>query len=101
MKIHKHDLQAQLPRNLSKSPSSNTVAARTTAQGPSGTTDKVELSGWNKAMAGLRELTRSIPAVNDDKVAGIKQAIDSGTYVTDGKTVARSILKSQLMDQMV
>jgi anti-sigma28 factor (negative regulator of flagellin synthesis) len=37
--------------------------------------------------------------VNEDKVANVKQAIDSGTYNAKGVMVARSMLKSQLLDE--
>jgi len=80
MKIDKNGRQLQSLHNLSKPPSSKTGAAQTTAQEPSGTTDKVDLSSWKNEVASLKEQTKSIPAVDDDKVASIKQAIDSGTY---------------------
>jgi len=37
--------------------------------------------------------------VNESKVASMKQAIDSGTYNAKGVLVARSMLKSQLLDE--
>ena len=57
--------------------------------------DKVELSGLEKAEGNrLKEQVQALPAVDEDKVASVKQAIDSGTYNAKGIVVARSILKS-------
>jgi negative regulator of flagellin synthesis FlgM len=76
------------------------TGAEPTAQGTSATTDSVELSGWKDEVASLRERIKPIPAVDEDKVARVKQAIDSGTYAPDSKKVARSILKGQLLDDL-
>ena len=64
-------------------------------------TDRVELSGWKDEVAGLKERTESIPEVDEEKVARVKQALDSGTYTADSKKVARSILKDHLLDEIV
>ncbi len=98
MKIEKNGnvLTAQVSKlSLSKS------GAEPAAQETSGTADRVELSGWKNEVANLKEQTTSAPAVDEDKVASIKGAIDSGTYAADGKMVARSMLRSQLLDELV
>ena len=74
--------------------------SQNSAQEAATTTDKVELSGWKDEVASLKERIRSIPEVDEDRVARVKQAIDSGTYTADGKKVARSILKNQLLDEI-
>jgi negative regulator of flagellin synthesis FlgM len=101
MRIDK-DKQLQLLQNLSgpSTTKAKTDASQTTAQGSTDTTDKVELSGWKAEVASLQAKTKAIPAVDEDKVARVKQAIDSGTYNANGQMVARSILKSQLLDQV-
>jgi negative regulator of flagellin synthesis FlgM len=65
-----------------------------------GTTDKVELSSWKDEVAGLKEKAKAIPVVDEEKVARVKQAIDSGTYEVNSRLVARGILKSQLSDEI-
>lgn len=85
---------------VSSSAGSKTAASQTEAPGPADTTDKVELSGWKDEVARLKEKAKEIPSVDEDKVARVKQAIDSGTYSVDSRVVARSILKSQLSDEI-
>ena len=99
MKID-NDTQVVLLNNLTK-PSS--VKGGSDAQGSSqkvaGTGDKVELSGWKDQVNSLKERVKALPDVDENKVASVKQAIDSGTYNAKGVLVARSILKSQLLDE--
>ena len=99
MKIDRNNQQLKLWQSPSTAPSSRTDNAQTTTQGSS-VTDKVELSGWKNVVAGLKEQTKSIPVVDEDKVARMKQAIESGTYSPDGNSVARSMLKGQFLDQI-
>jgi len=65
-----------------------------------GTTEKVELASWKDEVAGLKEKAKAIPVVDEEKVARVKQAIDSGTYEVNSRLVARGILKSQLSDEI-
>ncbi|MGD0486322.1 MAG: flagellar biosynthesis anti-sigma factor FlgM [Syntrophorhabdales bacterium] len=99
MKID-NDKQVVLLNNLTK-PSS--LKGGSDAQGSSqkvaGTGDKVELSGWKDQVNSLKERVKALPDVDENKVASVKQAIDSGTYNAKGVLVARSILKSQLLDE--
>jgi len=102
MKIDK-DKQLQLLQNLSgpSSAKSKPDASQTAAQGAADTTtDKVELSGSTAEVARLKAKTDAIPAVDEDKVARVKQALEAGTYNASGQLVARSILKSQLLDEI-
>ena len=99
MKID-NDTQVVLLNNLTK-PSS--LKGGSDAQGSSqkvaDTGDKVELSSWKDQVNSLKEQVKALPDVNEDKVASVKQAIDSGTYNAKGVLVARSMLKSQLLDE--
>ena len=63
-------------------------------------TDKVKLSGWKDELARLKAKTKETPDVDEDKVARVKQAIDSGTYSVDSRAVARSIIKNHLSDEI-
>jgi len=91
-----------LPQNLpvSSSAKPKTAASQMVAQGSGDTTDKVELSGWKDEVARLKAKAKEIPVVDEDKVARVKQALDSGTYSANNQVVARSILKSQLSDEI-
>ncbi len=100
MKID-NDKQIVLLNNLTK-PSS--LKGGSDAQGSSQKVaqtggDKVELSGWKEQVNSLKERVKALPDMNEDKVASMKQAIDSGTYNAKGVLVARSMLKSQLLDE--
>ena len=86
---------------MSSSDKSKPDTSHTAAQGAVSTSDKVELSSWKDEVASLKERTESIPEVDEEKVARVKQALDSGTYTADSKKVARSILKDHLLDEIV
>jgi len=105
VKIDK-DRQLQLLQNLSgpssaKANKTDASQSQAGAQGSAGATDKVELSGWKDQVASLQEKTNAIPAVDEDKVARVKQALESGTYNASGQVVARSMLKSTLLDEIL
>jgi len=91
-----------LLKNLSASSSAKHKegASQAAAQGSAGTTDQVELSSWKDEVARLKEKAKAIPDVDEEKVARVKQAIDSGTYEVNSRLVARGILKSQLSDEI-
>jgi len=102
MKIVK-DNQLQLLQNLTGPSSAKATpgASQQTAQGSStGTTDTVELSGWKNQVASLKAKVQAMPTIDEDKVAKVKQALDSGTYNANGQMVARSMLKSQFLDEI-
>ena len=64
-------------------------------------TDKVELSGNKKIVESLVERVKAIPDVRQDKVDQIRQAIKSETYNVKGELVAKSILKSNILDTIL
>jgi len=65
------------------------------------TSDKVELSGRKEEIQRLTDRVKAVPVVRQDKVDQMKEAISGQTYNVNGKLVARSILKSQLLDQVL
>jgi len=64
-------------------------------------TDKVELSGNKNIVEKLVERVKAIPDVRQDKVDQIKQAIKSETYNVKGELVAKSLLKSNILDTIL
>lgn len=82
------------------SPKSKTDTSQTVAKGSSGTTDTVELSNRKDEVTRLKEEAKTIPVVDEEKVARVKQALESGTYRVSSRLVARDILKSQLADEI-
>ena len=95
-----NDTQVVLLNSLTKpsSPKSGSDA-QGSSQNVAGAGDKVELSSWKDQVNSLKERVKALPDVDENKVATVKQAIDSGTYNAKGVMVARSMLKSQLLDE--
>jgi negative regulator of flagellin synthesis FlgM len=54
--------------------------------------DSVTLSDSARSLAAAREAVQAAPAVREDKVADIKQRVDSGTYEVSSKVLARNIV---------
>jgi negative regulator of flagellin synthesis FlgM len=63
--------------------------------------DKVELSGRDKDLKTLIEKAKAVPTVRQDKVDSIREAIQNGTYNVEGKLVAKSVIKSGLLDEII
>lgn len=64
-----------------------------------GVVDKVEISRTREEVERLKEKIQSMPATREEKVAAVKQAVQSGTYKVDGPAVAKAMLKSQILDE--
>jgi flagellar biosynthesis anti-sigma factor FlgM len=95
------DKQPQLVHSLPvSSAKSKTTTSQTVPLGSAGTTDEVELSSWKDEVTRLKEKAKAIPVVDEEKVARVKQAIESETYDVNNQSVARGILKSQLSDEI-
>lgn len=104
MKIEQDKQQLHL-MDLSKSSSVKTKndvaqAASSATDATGGVTDKVELSGWTAEVNRLKEKVKALPDTNEEKVAQMQQALTSDTYNVKGELVARSMLKSQLLDEI-
>lgn len=63
--------------------------------------DKVELSTRKQEIERLKENARTQPAVRQERVEELKQSIEDGTYNAKGELVARSILKSNILDELL
>jgi flagellar biosynthesis anti-sigma factor FlgM len=63
--------------------------------------DKVELSSRKQEIERLKERVKATPAVNQEKINSIKDAIRNETYNIRGELVAKSIIKSGLLDEIL
>jgi negative regulator of flagellin synthesis FlgM len=63
--------------------------------------DTVELSGAREEVERLKGKIESLPPTREEKIASIKEAVQSGTYEVDGKAIAKALLKSQLLDEVL
>jgi flagellar biosynthesis anti-sigma factor FlgM len=102
MKIEK-DKQLHLLESLSKSSSlkQKTEVASPASQIAVSTTDKVELSGFKGEVENLKEKVKTTAAIREEKVQSIQEALKNDTYNVKGELVARSLLKSTLLDEIL
>ncbi|OPY80771.1 MAG: Anti-sigma-28 factor, FlgM [Syntrophorhabdus sp. PtaU1.Bin153] len=97
-----NDSKPTLIENLIKS---NNIKAsqRTDVQGIKNgdMADKVELTGTRDEINRIREKINAAPVVREEKVESLRQAVQTGTYNIKGELVAKSILKSHLLDEIL
>lgn len=65
------------------------------------TYDRVELSTRKQEIDRLTEKAKTQPAVRQERVEELKQSIEDGTYNAKGEMVAKSILKSNILDELL
>ncbi len=65
------------------------------------TVDKIELSKKSQEVEKLVQKTKAIPEVRQDKVEKIREAIKSETYNVKGELIAKSLLKSNILDTIL
>ena len=102
MKID-NNKQLQLLDNLTKSTTAKakTEATNTVKQAAIHTQDKVELSSMKDEVNRLTEKVKAMPAVRAEKVAEIQQVLKNETYNPKGELVARKMLQSHLLDEIL
>jgi negative regulator of flagellin synthesis FlgM len=61
--------------------------------------DKVEISSARDEIEKLKQKIDSLPPTREEKIAAVKEAVQSGTYKVDGQAVAKAMLKSHLLDE--
>jgi flagellar biosynthesis anti-sigma factor FlgM len=100
MKIE-NDKNTNLLDSLVRANQSKPQKEQTAERRNSSTLDRVELSSRKLEISALKERVKAEPAVRQDKVDAIREAIKNETYNIKGELVARSILKSQLLDELL
>jgi flagellar biosynthesis anti-sigma factor FlgM len=63
--------------------------------------DKVELSTKREEINSIKDRVKAEPGIRQDKVDMMREAVQNQTYNIKGEMVARSILKSQLLDELL
>lgn len=93
------NLLDSLVRATQSKPQKEQAAERRDSSGS--TLDKVELSSRKQEINSLKERVKAEPGVRQDKVDAIREAVKNETYNIKGELVAKSILKSQLLDELL
>ena len=63
--------------------------------------DKVELSSRKQEVDRLAQKAKAQPAIREERVESLRQSIEDGTYNARGEIVARSILKNNILDELL
>ncbi|HEX2964352.1 MAG TPA: flagellar biosynthesis anti-sigma factor FlgM [Syntrophorhabdaceae bacterium] len=63
--------------------------------------DKVELSSRKPEINSIKERVKAETGIRQDKVDAMREAIQNQTYNVRGELVARDIMKSQLLDELL
>ena len=63
--------------------------------------DKVKLSQTMRDVNAAREQLDSIPDIQEERVAEIRDQIDKGTYRIDGKKIAFNMIREAFIDETV
>jgi flagellar biosynthesis anti-sigma factor FlgM len=96
-----NDKNAGVLDNLIKTTSSKPLKENgTVGQGKSAMSDKVELSSRKQEIDKIKEKVMASPVIRQDKVDQIREAIKGETYNVKGELVAKSMLKSNLLDEI-
>jgi flagellar biosynthesis anti-sigma factor FlgM len=96
-----NDKNVSLLDNLIKAPNNRSLKEQATAgKGNNDLSDKVELSGRKQEIETIREKVMASPVIRQDKVDQIREAIKTETYNVKGELVAKSMLKSNLLDEI-
>jgi flagellar biosynthesis anti-sigma factor FlgM len=101
MKIE-NEVKSNLIESLIKSKNIKTSQETDIQKNQSGgMADKVELSARKDEINRIKEKIKASPAVRQEKIEGIREAIQTETYNVKGELVAKSILKNHLLDQIL
>lgn len=94
----KPNLLETLAKSLQVKPQKEAVAGTNQSTDMS---DKVEISARNKEIGKIASKVNDVPAIKQDRVDNIREAIKNGTYNVQGELVARGIMKSNILDEVL
>jgi negative regulator of flagellin synthesis FlgM len=96
-----NDKNIGLIDNLIKAPNNKPSQEKTiTGKGKNDLSDKVELSSGKQEIETIKEKVMALPVIRQEKVDQIREAIKTETYNIKGELVAKSMLKSNLLDEI-
>jgi negative regulator of flagellin synthesis FlgM len=96
-----NDKNVSLLDNLIKAPNNKPLKEQATAgKGNNDLSDKVELSNRSQEIETIKEKVMAVPVIRQEKVDQIREAIKTETYNIKGELVAKSMLKSNLLDEI-
>ena len=87
-------------KSVSLEKNSHSVKAENESSAPK-TSDNVRLSAKAKELQKAGKTLEDTPEMRSEKVADIKNRIDSGSYNVNGEAIADSIIKAALLDKTV
>lgn len=61
-------------------------------------TEKVHLSEKAKEITRIQKILESVPEVREDKVQGVSEQLEKGTYNVKAEEVAEKVLQEHLID---
>jgi len=96
----KPDLLDSLLKTAQVKPQKETAVGKQKSE-EANTYDKVELSTRKQEIDRLKEKVRTQPAVRQERVEELRQSIEDGTYNAKGELVAGSILKNNILDELL
>jgi negative regulator of flagellin synthesis FlgM len=96
-----NDKNVGLLDNLIKAPNNKPLKENAAAgKGGNGLSDKVELSSRKQEIETIKEKVMALPVIRQEKIDQIREAIKTETYNVKGELVAKSMLKSSLLDEI-
>jgi negative regulator of flagellin synthesis FlgM len=63
--------------------------------------DKIALSPEAKQIQEAKKLLDSLPDIREDKVAEIKEQIESGAYNIDGEKIAFKMIRESILNELL
>ena len=90
--------QVQIGSDRSVQRKSSEPATDATVKIQVGGVDAVHITGSAKQLASLEQTIKDLPIIDEARVATLRSAIESGTYVVDATRVADKLLR--LEDQL-
>ena len=79
--------------SASRKVSGDAGASKDTAQSAAPTSDTVELTSSAKLLERLEKTLASLPAVDSNRVAEVKAAIENGEYEIDADAIADAMIR--------
>ncbi len=102
MRIEKDTQIHLLENSKSSSVKTNNESVNTTTQvAAASVLDKVEISSVKDEVNRIKEKVQAIPEVRTEKVAEMQEELKNETYNPKGEIVARKILQSHLLDEII